>query len=229
MKTKQVKKGALDLKVKIIDWTPINKAISDKVGEQVECRLGKGFIEGVEAILDKELGYEEIKSLVIDNECCGKKTEKQNFYFSELNDGVPFCANYFLEVGFYKVDEKTENGKSISMFPSYEFSIDVDDVKKCLTGEEKSLFEFMGNKWSAVIKYKDPNHPDLEYFTDYHPTPVDYANYLIKCNLPLSQEAIFYAHESLHKMLTSGLYRIDIVNMFSDCDQRLSTAYKVLW
>lgn len=38
---KSVKKGALNLKVKIIDWTPINKAISDKVGEQVECRLGK--------------------------------------------------------------------------------------------------------------------------------------------------------------------------------------------
>jgi hypothetical protein len=144
---KSVKKGALDLKVKIIDWTPINKAISDKVGEQVECRLGKGFIEGVEAIFDKELGYEEIKSLIIDNECCGRKTEKQNFYISELNDGVPFCINFFSEVGFYKLDKETENGKSISMFPSYEFSIDVDDVKKCLTGEEKSLFEFMGNRY----------------------------------------------------------------------------------
>lgn len=146
-KQKSVRKGALDLKVKIIDWTPINKAISDKVGEQVECRLGKGFIEGVEAIFDKELGYEEIKSLIIDSECCGRKTEKQNFYISELNDGVPFCINFFEEVGFYKVDEETENGKRISLFPSYEFSIDVDDVKKCLTGEEKSLFEFMGNRY----------------------------------------------------------------------------------
>jgi hypothetical protein len=146
-KQKSVKKGALNLKVKIIDWTPINKAISDKVGKQVECRLGKGFIEDVEAVFNKELGYKEIKSLIIDNECCGRKTEKQNFYFSELNDGVPFCANYFSEVGFYKVDEETENGKSVSIFPSYEFSIDVDDVIKCLTGEEKSLFEFMGNRY----------------------------------------------------------------------------------
>ena len=77
MKTKKVKKGALDLKVKIIDWTPINKAISDKVGKQVECRLGKGFIEDVEAVFNKELGYKEIKSLVIDNECCGKKLKSR--------------------------------------------------------------------------------------------------------------------------------------------------------
>ena len=92
-----------------------------------------------------------------------------------------------------------------------------------------SLYEFMDCKWSSVIKYKDPNHPDLEYFTDYHPTPVDYANYLIKCNVPISQEAITYAHESLNKMLATGIYRLDIVNMFSDCDQRLSNAYKLLW
>ena len=144
---KSVKKGALNLKVKIIDWTPINKAISDKVGKQVECRLGKGFIGDVEAVFDKELGYEEIKSLIIDSECCGRKTEKQNFYFSQLNDGVPFCANFFEQVGFYEVNEETENGRRVSMFPSYEFSIDVDDVINCLTGEEKSLFEFMGNRY----------------------------------------------------------------------------------
>lgn len=147
MKTKQVKKGALNLKVKIIDWTPINKAISDKVGKQVECRLGKGFIEDVEAIFNKELGYEEIKSIIIDNECCGAKSKTENFYISDVNKGVPFTVNYFEEVGFYKVNEETENGKSIAIFPSYEFSIDVDDVKKCLTGEEKSLFEFMGNRY----------------------------------------------------------------------------------
>ena len=147
MKTKQVKKGALDVKVKIIDWTSINKAISDKVGMQVECRLGKGFIEDVEAVFNKELGYKEIKSLIIDNECCGRKTETENFYISDVNKGVPFTVNYFEEVGFYKVNEETENGKSIAIFPSYEFSIDVDDVIKCLTSEEKSLFEFMGNRY----------------------------------------------------------------------------------
>ena len=64
-----------------------------------------------------------------------------------MNKGVPFTVNYFEEVGFYKVNEETENGKSIAIFPSYEFSIDVDDVIKCLTSEEKSLFEFMGNRY----------------------------------------------------------------------------------
>ena len=146
-KQKSVKKGALNLKVKIIDWTPINKAISDKVGKQVECRLGKGFIEDVEAVFNKELGYKEIKSLIIDNECCGRKTETENFYISDLNKGVPFTINYFEEVGFYKVDVEIDGVKGYSIFPSYEFSIDVDDVIKCLTGEEKSLFEFMGNRY----------------------------------------------------------------------------------
>jgi len=34
------------------------------------------------------------------------------------------------------------------MFPSYEFSLDIDDVKKCLTGEEKSLFELMKGRYA---------------------------------------------------------------------------------
>jgi hypothetical protein len=148
MKTKQVKKGALDLKVKIIDWTPINKAISEHVGEEVECRLGKGFIENVEAIFDTDYAEKEIKSLIVDNECCARVTESANFYISDVNDGKPFNLNSFNEVGFYKVDKITENGgRSISMFPSFHFSLDIDDIKKCLTGEEKSLFELMKGRY----------------------------------------------------------------------------------
>lgn len=148
MKTRQVKKGSLNLKVKIIDWTPINKAISEHVGEEVECRLGKGFIEDVEAIFDKEYGEKEIKSLIVDNECCARVTESNNFYISDVNNKKPFSLTFFDEVDFYKVSKINENGgRSIAMFPSFAFTIDIDDIKKCLTGEEKSLFELMKGRY----------------------------------------------------------------------------------
>jgi hypothetical protein len=92
-----------------------------------------------------------------------------------------------------------------------------------------SLFQFMNFKWSSAIKYKHPNHPEMEYFIDYHPTPVDYANYLLKCNVPLSQKAIDYAHESFSKLKTDGIWHSDVIKMFAECDERLSVAYKVLW
>jgi hypothetical protein len=47
MKTKLVRQGSIDLMVKIIDWSPINKKISEAVGQEVECRIGKALIEDV--------------------------------------------------------------------------------------------------------------------------------------------------------------------------------------
>jgi hypothetical protein len=101
----------------------------------------------------------------------------------------------------------------------------------CLNDEYPniSLFEFMNFAWSSSIKYKNPDHPEMEYFIDYHPTPVDYANYLIKCNVPISQQAIDYAHDSLTNMQVDNISKLDIVNMFSDCDQRLSEGFRLLW
>jgi hypothetical protein len=94
---------------------------------------------------------------------------------------------------------------------------------------DMSMFEFMNFKWSSSIKYKHPQHPGTEYFIDYHPTPVDYANYLLKCNVPLSQKGIDYAHESYNKMLVDGITHGDILSMFSECGRRLSYAFRHLW
>lgn len=101
----------------------------------------------------------------------------------------------------------------------------------CLNDEYPniSLFEFMNFKWSSSIRYKNPSHPEMEYFIDYHPTPVDCANYLIKCNMPISQQAIDYAYESFNKMQADGISQPDVVNMFPDGDQRLSEGYRLLW
>jgi hypothetical protein len=51
---------------------------------------------------------------------------------------------------------------------------------------------------TQIIRYTDSDMP-----IDYHPTPVDYQNYLIKCNIPISQEAVDYAHESLEKIVNT--------------------------
>jgi hypothetical protein len=140
--------------VKIIDWSPINKKISEAVGREVECRIGKGFIEDVEAIFDREYSEMEIKSIITDNECCARTSEFRSMYVSELNDGKPFQINFIPNVEFYKVDETIDNGRRISIFPSYEFDIDLDDVKKCLTGEEISLYKFMGGRYGYNPRIK---------------------------------------------------------------------------
>ncbi len=147
MKTKLVRQGSIDLKVKIIDWSPINKKVSEAVGQEVECRLGNAFIEDIEAVFDKEHEIVEIKSLIIDNECCGRETYNNSFYISELNNGEAFSVVLMPNVEFYKVNKTTETGMRISMFPSYEFNIDIDDVKKCLTGEEIPLYQFMKSRY----------------------------------------------------------------------------------
>jgi hypothetical protein len=68
-------------------------------------------------------------------------------YSSDLNDGKPFAITTIARVEFYRVAVTTENGRSVAMFPSYEFDIDIDDVKKCLTGEEVSLYQFMKGRY----------------------------------------------------------------------------------
>jgi hypothetical protein len=90
---------------------------------------------------------------------------------------------------------------------------------------KETLFEFMGNKWSGKIKYVgEKNMP-----VDYHPTPVDYVNYLIKCNVPVTQEAIDYARESLDKLLTPNMTKLNAINMFPDCDSRITNSFRVTW
>lgn len=181
MKKKEVYKGAIYLRVKIIDWTPINKVISERVGEEVECRIGNGFIGDIEAIFDKEYEQIEVKSLVIDTECCGTLTDKRNFYASELNDGKPFTINLLRSVGFYSLNKKSENGFTVSAFPSYYFDIDIDDVKNCLTDEEKSLFDFMKGRYdyNPRIRNNEIGILNLCYFKDRQKGLLDYTKKLL--------------------------------------------------
>jgi hypothetical protein len=143
---KEVYQGSIDSMVKIIDWTPINKAISKAVGQDVECRLGKGFFPKVNAIFDKKLQSEEVRSIIIDDECCGTTTKTKNMYISDINEDV-FTASLFRGIGFYKVSEDEDGKKAMYIYPSFYFDIDEDDIKKCLTGEEIPLYLFMKSRY----------------------------------------------------------------------------------
>ena len=88
----------------------------------------------------------------------------------------------------------------------------------------KSLYEFMRRKWPGTIKYTDS-----DMSIDYHPTPVDYKNYLIDCGVPITQEAINYAHESLDKLLTPNISRLDAINMFPECGDRIDKSFLQAW
>jgi len=145
---KEVLLGAIDSTVKIIDWTPINRIISKSVGCEVECRMGNGLFLNVNAVFKDDYD-EEIQHIITDTECCGSSTVNKNIFSLDLNEGKPYNYKIFEGVGFYKVYPSKEDGsKSVAMFPTYYFDIDSADVIKCLTGEEKSLFEFMGSRYN---------------------------------------------------------------------------------
>ena len=154
MKEKEVLVGSIETWVKIVDWTPINRIISQKVGVEVECRIGNGLIQNVSAIFKEDEGM-DVKHLLIDNECCGLSTERSNHFSSDLNEGEPFCVNWFKGIGFYKTSIDNGDGrKSIAMFPSFYFDIDSDDVIKCLTGAEMPLYLFMGSRYNYNPRIK---------------------------------------------------------------------------
>lgn len=90
----------------------------------------------------------------------------------------------------------------------------------------ESLYASRGRKWSQLVKYYDPNHGD---FTDYHPAPIDYYNYLTKIGFTLDQESLDYATESTEYLLQPKLHKDDIINHFVDCDKNISASYKLLW
>lgn len=135
---KSVYKGSLELQVNLIDWTPINEKISNIVGCKVESRLGNAFIDDVESNFN---GIIQKQSIIVDKDCCGQHSESKYIYISELNNAEPFHVKLF-SVEFYKVLEDL-----ISLQPSFVFEIDKDDIKNCLTGETKCLYEYMDSRY----------------------------------------------------------------------------------
>lgn len=152
---KEVAKGAIETMVHIIDWTPLNKIFSKACKGKVEIKMGTGFIPDVTAIFEEDQdngvitiqAEKQTESLIIDSECCGINSVSKNVFIGDLKE-VPFNVALFREVGLYKAPKKNKDGSmSISMFPSFHVDIDIDDIKKCLTGETMPLYQFMGSRY----------------------------------------------------------------------------------
>jgi len=162
-KKKEVYQGAINTIVKIIDWTPINEKISKTVGFDVECKIGNAFIPDVEAVFNDKLG-KQVRSMIVDKECCGVDTKSSNFLVSDLED-KPFNVSLFEGIGFFKVKKSKEGFSNVAIFPSFYFSIDVDDVKRCLTGEEIPLYKYMDSRYfyNSRIRYNENDILSLVY------------------------------------------------------------------
>lgn len=179
---KDVRVGSVETLVNIIDWKPINDAISKAVGKQVECRVGNAFIGDVSAIFDEDYGL-QVRDLIIDKECCGVSTIKENFFCSQLNDGKPFSINLFKGIGFYSVDRINDDGsKSVAMFPSFYFDIDRDDVIQCLTGEKIPLYQYMAHRYgyNGRIQNNEMGILKLIYHKDIEEGKFDWQEILVK-------------------------------------------------
>lgn len=125
-----------EIKVKLIDWTPIIL----KLKQDEELKDLDMYIASYDGIIlipsdKKEEGYMPI---LIDKECCGVDSEVKNI----LVEGRVMCIEFLQGVGVF-----VKNEGYISMMPKYYFDFDYDDIKKCLTGEEKELHEYMGSRY----------------------------------------------------------------------------------
>lgn len=161
---KEVYQGAIATKVQIIDWSKINKKISDTVGYEVECRVGDAYIPKITGIFDKDKNVEETRSMIFDNECCGVTSKTKNFLISDLipTDRGTFSASLFEGIGFFKVSKPNEDGRrSMAIFPSFYFSIDEDDIKECLTGEEMPLYLYMNGRYDYNSRVRNNERETL--------------------------------------------------------------------
>ena len=67
--------------------------------------------------------------------------EKKNILI-DIADYKMMSGTFFDGIGIF---EKIEG--QFPMYPKFHMTIDFDDVKKCFTGEEKELWEFMGGRY----------------------------------------------------------------------------------
>lgn len=151
--------------VQIIDWTPLEQAISEKVGYDVEVKVGTGYVENCLYQWD-EMYKPFHKDIIIDAECCGVQSEYRHLlYLNEGLDATNDLEREFMNVGFYKkaVKEVGEDGNArtlISIMPSFYIDIDVDSIKKCIVGK-KTLFEHCASRYGYNGRIQTNTHNTL--------------------------------------------------------------------
>lgn len=130
-----------EIKVKIVDWNKyleIIKKSNDNLKDlTLSIRSGNGIVFHGSDIDNDPNGL----PILIDDECCGVDAEKKNL-LANIGDYEMMSGTFFDGVGIF---EKIEG--SFSIYPKFYMTIDFDDVKKCFTGEEKELWEFMDSRY----------------------------------------------------------------------------------
>lgn len=131
------------IKVKIIDWKKVIQKMKDSsdimAGLDFEIRSGDGII-----FVENPNHTGQAKPVLIDEECCGVDGEMK----TTMLDGK-MCQRMMLEgIGIFQIHKKNDDGsRKISMMPSFYMDFDFDDIELCFTGEEKELWEFMGERY----------------------------------------------------------------------------------
>lgn len=107
----------------------------------------------------------------------------------------------------------------------------VDTYKDTVEPYGKTFWEVLSCKWTAPPNcYEYLDNDDGPIVTDYHPRVIDSVDFLAHHNVPITKEAIDYAHYS-HEFLAKkdNKTRLDVINFFKDEDRRKDEAYIHLW
>jgi hypothetical protein len=146
---KPIFESTRDIKVKLIDWTPIVEKIkngSESLKDlSLDIRAGKGII----------FVGENKKPVLIDEECCGVESDRKNF----LVNGKMMSGTFLSGIGVFK----KEKGK-IFMMPEFYADIDFDDIEKCYTGEYKELWKFMESRYMYNPRIENNTIEIVKYY-----------------------------------------------------------------
>lgn len=158
-------------RVQLIDWSPLEKAISKKIGEEVEVRIGTGYVPNCVYDWD-DIKHPYAKNLIIDAECCGRQSTYTHIcYLDEEQDATFDLDRSFITIPFYRKKRIEGNKTVMAMFPSIEIDIDTKSIEKCLTGEVISLYEHCKSRWNYNPRVSSNiyNTEQAIYGDDYNP------------------------------------------------------------
>jgi hypothetical protein len=138
---------------------------------------------------------------------------------TEYLDNLPCDVIKFMAVGpdYNSFQNIEEDNTTKSIIETYSHIKDIYPTP---------LFDFMGQKWSSELVYKKP---DGESFTDYHPTPKQYSDYLLHCKIPITERSIWYANDAYYKIKNEVTTSDDLSRLFPECYDTAHEAYKIAW